>query len=41
MKDMSKFPSVEQMKNDQITSQNVWFLKNLEIIERVLKAGDH
>ena len=34
MKDMSKSPSVAQMNNKQTISQKVWFLRNLEIIEK-------
>ena len=40
MKDMSKSASVAQMTNEHTISQKVWFLRNIEILERVIKAGD-
>ena len=38
---MLKSPSVDQRNNEQTISQKVWYLKSLQIIERVIKAGDH
>ena len=40
MQDMSKSPSAAQMNNEQTISQEVWFLRNLKIIEKIIRAGD-
>ena len=40
MKDMPKSPSVAPMNNEETIAQKVWFLRNLKIIEEVIRAGD-
>ena len=40
LKDMLQSPSVVQRNNEQTISQKVWYLRSLQIILKVIWAGD-